>query len=424
MLKIILALIVLAMSISANAATVITDTVTVDGTEWAQPDLFINLSWNDINTVCPGGECINGGVLNGKDMTGWKWASVDDVNGLFNFYIGAPELGPGEDHYVQLNSLWAPAIFANGWRSTHSWWAGNLISGNHADLSNSCTMPYCACRGMLQESLESGVVDWVDTGFVGCSLSVEFGSNTIGAWFYRPSAVPAANINIVAIESGGDVVITASGSIDLTGLTLTGNPTLTSAISPNTGELWLGNGQGTVYTGFSPAPVPFGSGSQTSGTALSPSLFGIIGGDLLVPNGYVSNSQLGPFSDIWFGENFASLGMDVGSYLYTLTNGQEVSLEISADADDDGVADYVDNCTLVPNPTQCDGDGDNYGNHCDADFNNDLITNGLDIGPLKAGFGSADAVLDLNCDGIVNGLDIGPLKAMFGTAPGPSGLVP
>ena len=94
------------------------------------------------------------------------------------------------------------------------------------------------------------------------------------------------------------------------------------------------------------------------------------------------------------------------------------------DTDRDGIPDHLDNCILVPNPTQCDGDRDGYGNHCDADFNNDLIVNGLDIGLFKAGFGTTDVVTDLNCDGITNGLDIGLLKVLFGSPPGPSGLVP
>jgi hypothetical protein len=94
------------------------------------------------------------------------------------------------------------------------------------------------------------------------------------------------------------------------------------------------------------------------------------------------------------------------------------------DTDGDGIQDSLDNCILVPNPTQCDGDNDGYGNHCDADFNNDLIVNGLDIGLFKVGFGTSNVVTDLNCDGITNGLDIGLLKAMFGSPPGPSGLNP
>jgi hypothetical protein len=33
----------------------IADTVTVDGKEWGQVDLFLNLSWDQINAVCPAG---------------------------------------------------------------------------------------------------------------------------------------------------------------------------------------------------------------------------------------------------------------------------------------------------------------------------------------------------------------------------------
>lgn len=48
---------------------------------WAQIDLFKNLSWNEISAVCPPptGECREGGILNGLDMTGMTWASWDEV---------------------------------------------------------------------------------------------------------------------------------------------------------------------------------------------------------------------------------------------------------------------------------------------------------------------------------------------------------
>jgi hypothetical protein len=74
-------------SVSAGPITG-ADIVTVDGTDWAQVDLFTDLSWNDINTVCPGGVC-GAGTLNGYDMSGWEWASVSDLNSLFNGYLSA-----------------------------------------------------------------------------------------------------------------------------------------------------------------------------------------------------------------------------------------------------------------------------------------------------------------------------------------------
>lgn len=50
------------------------------------------------------------------------------------------------------------------------------------------------------------------------------------------------------------------------------------------------------------------------------------------------------------------------------------------DADNDGVPDVLDNCTLHPNapPFDCDTDLDGYGNICDGDFNQDHAVSSID----------------------------------------------
>jgi hypothetical protein len=105
----------------------ITDTVNANGREWAQVDLFTNLTWNQIAAVCPPptGACIDHGVLNGLTMTGWTWASLADVTALLNtsgvtppLNADAPEsrdtLGTGG------NAAWAQPIFDLGFRPTQS----------------------------------------------------------------------------------------------------------------------------------------------------------------------------------------------------------------------------------------------------------------------------------------------------------------
>lgn len=103
-----------------------------------------------------------------------------------------------------------------------------------------------------------------------------------------------------------------------------------------------------------------------------------------------------------------------------------VSHPVSAagDLDGDGIADDVDNCSAVVNVDQRDTDGDGFGNRCDTDLNNDGVTNGLDVGILRAAFGSAGPLPDFNADGVVNGLDVGILRAYFGKAPGPGAVRP
>jgi hypothetical protein len=75
----------------ASSAPIL-DSVLIDGREWAQPDLFLGadtfpgVSWNQINSECPAGVCGNTSELNGWHLSGWTWAGVDDVDGLFDHY--------------------------------------------------------------------------------------------------------------------------------------------------------------------------------------------------------------------------------------------------------------------------------------------------------------------------------------------------
>ena len=97
-------------------------------------------------------------------------------------------------------------------------------------------------------------------------------------------------------------------------------------------------------------------------------------------------------------------------------------VEDSTDSDADGVIDSLDNCTTTANADQRDTDGDQYGNACDADLNNDCVINVIDLGLLRASFFSSDANADFNGDGVVNVVDLGLMRAAFFGAPGPSGL--
>ncbi|MEM6638565.1 MAG: endonuclease/exonuclease/phosphatase family protein [Pseudomonadota bacterium] len=97
-------------------------------------------------------------------------------------------------------------------------------------------------------------------------------------------------------------------------------------------------------------------------------------------------------------------------------------LGLGDDGDADDVVDALDNCIGTFNPDQRDSDGDQFGNVCDADFNQDGVVNVLDLGVFRLRFGSADPDTDLNGDGVVNTLDLGLFRSLFFGEPGPSGL--
>jgi len=100
-------------------------TVSGQDREWLQPVDFSGLTWTDIDAVCPaaaGGSC--SGILRGREMNGWTWASAEDVLGLFAAY-GFPTAPPGV-----VENFWSPAILPDtghaaslaweqaGWRPT------------------------------------------------------------------------------------------------------------------------------------------------------------------------------------------------------------------------------------------------------------------------------------------------------------------
>jgi hypothetical protein len=164
----------------------ITDTVTVDGREWAQVDLFTNLTWDHINAVCPEGVCA--GILNGFDMTGWAWASVDDVNALFNFYIGSEKLGPGPDCYPEELFLygpypeWAVNYHNDGMRTTYSDEASGvrILQGTVGYVSDH----RFGSANIAEFSSTAGDIARVCTDDTGEERPKDE-ADGVGGWFYR-----------------------------------------------------------------------------------------------------------------------------------------------------------------------------------------------------------------------------------------------
>ncbi len=116
---------------------------------------------------------------------------------------------------------------------------------------------------------------------------------------------------------------------------------------------------------------------------------------------------------------------DIDGLLRSAAGTLHFSLEDARDTDLDGVYDFSDNCTLVINPTQCDTDGDGYGNHCDADLDDNGTINTFDLTPLRAAMGSTGSNdADLDCNGIVNSFDLAIMRDAFGGGPGPAANLP
>jgi Thrombospondin type 3 repeat len=120
---------------------------------------------------------------------------------------------------------------------------------------------------------------------------------------------------------------------------------------------------------------------------------------------------------------------DIGDVPFPDADGDGVADAIDPDDDNDTVLDTADNCTLLSNPTQCDSDGDGYGNRCDGDLNDNDFTNSQDTTLFRQQLGQPSVgptynEADLNCNGVVNSQDTTLFRQLLGSPPGPSGLHP
>ncbi len=90
---------------------------------------------------------------------------------------------------------------------------------------------------------------------------------------------------------------------------------------------------------------------------------------------------------------------------------------------DDGIAIEIDNCQAACNPSQDDTDGDDCGNLCDADYDNDGTVGFADFGAFTANFGTTNELYNHTepVSDTVGFGDFGFFATRFGLAPGPSG---
>ena len=137
-----------------------------------------------------------------------------------------------------------------------------------------------------------------------------------------------AGVVVDVRQVGSSVVTTASGTLDITDLTLFSNhATFTPGMTPTLGTIGDGPITATkvdVYSGISSTP-PFGTGGLSWTTSASPNSDAISTVYfnniyyLVVPHGYTSGSSLSA-SNTYANQTFSSLGLTPGTYTATWGN--------------------------------------------------------------------------------------------------------
>jgi hypothetical protein len=183
-----------------------------------------------------------------------------------------------------------------------------------------------------------------------------------------PTSAATASFAVSMVESGGNVVLSYSGILDLTGLNLAQNTTSGSGgVGPAQGAFGIGP-TGTInislYTGVTFSyPANFGTGgggpSSVEGTG---DYFGVFSGILptnsvVVPSGYTSGNYIQGTTTL-SASTFSSLGMNTGTYNYSwgASAGQSFVLTIGGA----GVTPTPTATSVTPTPTPTSGASGNF----------------------------------------------------------------
>jgi hypothetical protein len=143
-----------------------------------------------------------------------------------------------------------------------------------------------------------------------------------------PQPARASVLTVDITEQGSDVDVTATGSLDLSGMTYKTSGTSQTSIGPQFGFLGVGSAPDAyaadLYQGVIGGPLDFGPGSgifsyPTSGTGI-PFEINRQQNSITVQSGYASGTAISD-TNVYSNATLSSLGITPGTYTWTWNGG-------------------------------------------------------------------------------------------------------
>lgn len=168
------------------AGSPITDTIVVGDKEWAQPSLFTDVTGEQVAARCADGPCNPNTSLFGWSLFGWHWATVDDVNALFNSYLTVGTLGPGPDslefdndtdHVLHVfNAGFQPTLENSSKRFLSGWTSDNQFNDEEETVEHYI--------GWIVDN--QGTFGGADVFATTRREAIGNSNREVGLWLYRP----------------------------------------------------------------------------------------------------------------------------------------------------------------------------------------------------------------------------------------------
>lgn len=150
----------------------------------------------------------------------------------------------------------------------------------------------------------------------------------VGSVLLATSAMAHAVYTITIVETGGNVVMTGTGSLNTTGLTFSVTSAGCTDIRPDSLCIGSGFSDRVALNALTPALSGFATAGQFQDDARTGDAVFIFSNALFVPPGYVSGSPLSS-SSTFNGRTFASMGLTLGTRTLTLPNNDTIVINIT-----------------------------------------------------------------------------------------------
>jgi hypothetical protein len=208
-------------------------------------------------------------------------------------------------------------------------------------------------------------------------------TNTLTPTPTPTSASTPSGFSVTIVESGGNVVMSASGLLNINDLTLvnpSAGPFGNGGLGINNATFLLGtNGlSGAQYSGFTTTPSNFGAGAGAVQTSASGDIFGVITPGappylLTVPVGYTTGTAISG-SQTFTGQTFSSMGLTPGTYTYTWGSGANAD-SINVVIGGTPATPTPTATSVTPTPTPTSGASGDF-NVTISQVGNDVVWNG------------------------------------------------
>jgi hypothetical protein len=190
-----------------------TSAPTAAGRQWRELTETTGLSWAQVAAVCPiDGATPCRGSAGGRDLTGWRWGTADQVRDLLDDYAPGlvaadPPVVGGLDGFFGAESFLAVMRFTSSTTTTYS---SSASAGGWTATKDSRGRPMSGFAGF-----STSLTGTTSSGSIGLAAGDGSATAAQGVWLWRPAAASCQGRTPTLVGTAGADTLTGTAGVDV-----------------------------------------------------------------------------------------------------------------------------------------------------------------------------------------------------------------